>query len=210
MPQSFAITFHINDIVTFNNDLSVPEDLQNQSFKVARINSLILNDFYFNNEVFTCYELVNDNHDSLLLTPFRFEDDDVDKLRVTRCLSKAEIAALFPNGSPENIFSKTANIKDAQTISFDEATLPDSLKNWFGRSYYLDIKETSVTSASYVEYDPKNKKNINPELLLSKHPFQRYSLFQGDYALYFLEANFELPNPLLVTLFLDENCLEKT
>lgn len=209
MPQSFIITFQVGDTVTFSNDMSVPEDLQNQSYRVARINTLILNDFYFNKEVFTCYELVDDNQQSLLVTPFRFEDDVDDKLRITRRLSNDMITALFPKGDAKTLLRKPTNIQESETITFDDATLPPSLKNWLGRSYYLDLKDPDVGSATYVDYDPKNKKNINPELLLSKHAYQRYSLFQGDYALYFLEANFELPNPVLVTLFLDGNCLEK-
>jgi hypothetical protein len=209
MPQSFIITFQINDTVTFSSDLAVPEDLQNQSYRVTRVSSLILNDFYFNTEVFTCYELVGDNQQTLLVTPFRFEDDVEDKLRITKRLSKEEITALFPKGDVEKIFSKPTNINESQTILFDEATLPSSLKNWLGRSYYLDLKDPDVGSATYVDYDPKNKKNMNPELLLSKHPYHRYSLFQGDYALYFLEANFDQPDPLLTTLFLDANCLAK-
>ncbi len=207
MPQSFIITFQIGDEITFTSDMAVPEDLQNRSYRVARISSLILNDFYFNTEVFTCYELVDENQQSLLLTPFRFEDDIDDKLRITKRLSKKEIDALFPKGNAEAVFSKPTNLKDSQTILFDESTLPSSLKSWLGRSYYLDLKDPDVGSSTYVDYDPKNKKNINPELLLSKHSSSRYALFQGDYALYFLEANFELTDPLLATLFLERSCV---
>lgn len=208
MPQSFAITFHINDVVTFGNDVAVPQDLQEKSFSVSRIKTLILNDFYFNNDVFTCYELTQTDDASvrLFLTPFRFEDDDQDKLRLTKPLSDADLKILFPSVDLNSYFRKTTNIKDAQTITIPES-VPSSLHGWLGRSYYLDSKDSGPASAYYVDHDPKNKKNLNPELLLAKHAVDQYSLFQGDYGLYYLEADFEKLNQLLATLILEENCI---
>lgn len=209
MPQSFDVTLHPSERVTFAIDPAVPEDLQGKTFTVFRINTLILNDFYFNNEVFTCYELKDEQDKTLFVTPFRFEEDEHDKLRITKALTPEETRALFPQGDPKTIFRKSTDPDEAETIVVEESTVPASLKNWLGRSYYIDLKDQGPSTASYIDYDPKNKKNINPTSLLSKHTSQQYTLFQGDYALYFLEANFDLDHSLLVTLFLEESNLER-
>lgn len=209
MSQSFNIILHLNERVIFGTDPAVPEDLQGQAFTVIRTNTLILNDFYFNNEVFTSYELKDEQGKTLFLTPFRFEEDAHDKLRITKALTPQEIQILFPQGDPSAIFKKSTHADEAKTIVIETSLVPASLKNWLGRSYYIDLKDQGASTASYIDYDLKNKKNINAASLLSKHASQQYTLFQGDYALYFLEANFDLNYSLMATLFLDESNLER-
>lgn len=209
MPQSFDVTLHLNERVSFSTDQAVPEDLQGKAFTVIRIGTLILNDFYFNHEVFTSYELQDEQGNTLFLTPFRFEEDEHDKLRITKALTSQEIKALFPHDDPKVIFRKSTDADDAQTIVIEASRVPSTLKNWLGHSYYIDLKDQSISAASYIDYDPKNKKNINSQSLLAKYPSQQYTLFQGDYALFFLEANFDLDHSLLATLFLEESSLER-
>ena len=208
MPQSFDVTWKINERVTFNSEPTVPDDLQGKTLTVIHSSILILNDFYFNNEVFTCYHLQDEQKNDFLVTPFRFEEDEVDKLRITRSLTQQEIDTLFPNGQSQSVFNVPTDPNEAETIVFDEKNIPASLKSWLGRSYYIDLKDHGVGSASYMDIDLKNKKNVNAESLLSKHSAERYTLFQGDYALYFIEANLQGSQALRVTLFLEENCLD--
>lgn len=209
MPQSFDVILHLNECVSFSTDQAVPEDLQGKTFRVTKIGSLVLNDFYFNHEVFTSYELQNEQGETIFLTPFRFEEDEHDKIRITKALTSEEIKALFPDEDPTTIFRKSTDADDAQTIIIETSRVPNTLKNWLGHSYYIDLKDQSVSTASYIDYDPKNKKNINSQSLLAKYPSQQYTLFQGDYAIFFLEANFDLNHSLLATLFLEESNLER-
>lgn len=206
MPHSLETVLHTGGTVTFTNDVGTPEDLHHQAFRVHATKTLILNDFYFNQTVFTTYELQNETGTVIRLTPFCFEDDDQEKLRLTRALTASEIQALFPQNDLASLFRPVGNPTEAETINIEHA--PASVKDWLGRAYYLDLKERGVATATYVDHDPKQKKNFNPEWLLSNHSHQQYTLFQGDYALYFLEAKLDAPEPLLATLFLDAYSIE--
>ncbi len=197
----------LNSTVKFTNDESLPLDIRDQTFTVTGIESLLLNDFYFNNQLFPVYELTGKLANKIFLSPFTFEEgDDELKLRITKNLNDLEINALFKL----NTVKELLNLKQEENNYFtiDDTNISDQLKHWISRTYYLDIKDQDVATCSYIQYDSGNKKNLNYSMLLKKYPFQKYSLFLGDYNSFYLEVNFDNNPQMRTTAFLSMSDVE--
>ncbi len=184
----FFLSF--NSKLTLTDDEALPEDIRGQTFTVTHLETLLLNDFYFNDELFPAYELRAQNGGKILLSPFTFEQDDEElKLRVTRDLSNEEVKALFSANTIMQMLD--ANQDENNYFSISENEIANKLKQWISKTYYLDIKDQAIASSTYIQYDMTNKKNINFDLLLKKHVHHKYFLFLGDYNSFYLEVNFE-------------------
>ena len=205
MPKSSAFTLSVNNGIKFNSDAALPQDISDMLYRVSQVNTLVLNDFYFNNTVFSTFQLHNEAGNVIYLTPFKFNEDDEElKIRISKTLSKDELNILFaPNNPKEVLDAVHAKAEQNHYISINEGALSKNLENWVGRAYYADAKEREVAHSFYIDYDSKNKKNLNHDTLLAKHSFQKYYLFQGDYSVYYLEVNFKNDNPVMVTIFLN-------
>jgi hypothetical protein len=201
MSKASAFMLHLNSTITFHEDGSLPQDIRGQTFKVTRVDMLLLNDVYFNQELFPSYELTGYLGNKIILSPFQFEEDNDElKLRVTKCILAEDLKALF---HPHN-FKELLNLKQDENnyFSIEENNVSAQLKHWISRTYYLDIKDLEVATSTYIEYDARNKKNLNYTLLLKKYPFHKYFLFSGDYNSFYLEVNFENEPQVKATTFL--------
>ncbi|MBI2791580.1 MAG: hypothetical protein HYX61_06445 [Gammaproteobacteria bacterium] len=205
MSKSSAFMLNLNDVVTFHDDGSLPQETQNQSFKVTRIDTLLLNDFYFNQELFPSYELTGESGNKIQLSPFKFEEEEL-KLRITKNITMEDLHQLCKPHHPKELFNLQQD--ENNYFSIDDANIQSSLKNWVGRTYYVDIKEQDVATSTYIQFDSANKKNLNYTLLLKKYPFATYSLFLGDYNTFYLEVNFEQTPQVRVTTFLSLSDIE--
>ncbi len=207
MSKSSLLNLTLNSTVKFTDDESLPIDIRDQTFTVTRVESLLLNDFYFNNQLFPVYELTGKSANTLFLSPFTFEEgDDELKLRITKSLTDLEIKALFKL----NTVKELLNLKQEENNYFttDDNNISGQLKHWISRTYYLDIKDQDVATCSYIQYDLGNKKNLNYSMLLKKYPFQKYSLFLGDYNSFYLEVNFDNNPQMRATAFLSMSDVE--
>lgn len=206
MSKSSHLTLNLSDTIKFNQDEMLPAGICQQTFKVTDTSTLLVNDFYFNEALFCCWELTGTTGDKIYLSPFTFEEDETPKLRVTKLIEPVYFQSLFQEQSGNNIFASI--LKDSafdRYISIHEQHVPEALKNWISRTYYLDMKEQEKGSCCYVQYDCGHKKNLNQALLLKKYPFQKYFLFSGDYNSFYLEVNAQDPTQIFATVFLNES-----
>ncbi len=190
MHKAPAFLLNLNSTLTFSNDDALASELRAQTFTVTHIETLLLNDFYFNHMLFPAFELTSKAGTKLLLSPFTFEqDDDELKLRVTRDLNDEETKALFQADTIKQMLS--ASTDENNYFSIADNDLSRQLKSWVSSTYYLDIKDQDIASSTYIQYDMGGKTNINYAMLLKKYPFAKYFLFLGDYNSFHLEVNFE-------------------
>ncbi len=205
MHKTPAFLLGLNSTLTLVDDQALPDDIRGQTFTVTQINTLLINDFYFNHELFSVYEL-SAAGSKILLSPFTYEQDDEElKLRVTRDLSDEEVKALFQAQTiKQMLLAKDEN----NYFSIAQNEISDKLKAWVSRTYYLDIKDQAIASSTYIEYDLGNKKNINYTMLLKKYSAQKYFLFLGDYNSFYLEVNFENTPKVRATTILSLSDIE--
>lgn len=207
MHKAPAFLLNLNSTLSFTEDEALAEDIRGQTFTVTNIETLLLNDFYFNFELFTVYELTSQKGNKILLSPFTFEQDDEElKLRITRDLSDEEVKAIFQANTVKQMLS--ANQDENNYFSIIENEASKKLKDWISRTYYLDIKDQEIASSTYIHYDTGNKKNINYAMLLKKYPANKYFLFLGDYNSFYLEVNFENTPKVRATTFLNLSDIE--
>lgn len=207
MPHTPAFSLNINDSLHFISDSTIPFALTNKH-TITNIHTLVINDFYFNNQLLPCYELRDLSANKLYITPFKFNEEEELKLRVSKPLTQTQIANLFDAKNYVEVLNELLSKADDKDYISINPTLPPELTNWLGKAYYIDLKESNLAEAIYIEYDTKNKKNLNPQTLMTKHAFQRYSLLQGDYAVYYLEINLSRPEPVFATIFLNASDIE--
>ncbi|MBS0288141.1 MAG: hypothetical protein JSR17_12655 [Proteobacteria bacterium] len=202
MHKAPAFLLHLNSPLSFVDDEALAEEIRGQTFTVTHIETLLLNDFYFNHELFPVYELTSAKGNKIRLSPFTFEQDDEElKLRITRDLSDEEVKALFQANTVKQMLNANQDENNYFSIAENEAS--KILKDWISRTYYLDIKDQEIASSTYIEYDAGNKKNINYAMLLKKYPANKYFLFLGDYNSFYLEVNFENSPKVRATTFLN-------
>ncbi|MGD9593138.1 MAG: hypothetical protein AB7V32_11515 [Candidatus Berkiella sp.] len=190
MHKAPVYSLNLDSALTFINDDVIPNELRGQTFRVSQVQTLLVNDFYFNHALFPTFELSADNGTKFWLSPFTFEqDDDEVKLRVTRDLTDNEVKALFQADTMMQMLSANADENNYFSIADNEVS--NALKSWVSRTYYLDMKDQEIASSTYIQYDMGNKKNINYTMLLKKYSAAKYFLFLGDYNSFYLEVNFE-------------------
>lgn len=206
MTKPNLITFDINQELVFTDDERLPAAVKQQSLSVAQIKTLVLNDFYFNYQILTCYELSTADQSPLLLTPFFFNDEEELKFRLTTAIPLEIFNTLVAPEKAESLLSYNKPDNDL-TIHLPQDKIPAPWQKWLGRSYFQDLKEITLSTSYYVDFNSKNKKNINYDLLIAKHPYQKYYLFQGDYTDFYLEVNFQNTPTILTSIILDGDVL---
>lgn len=208
MTKISAFVLNLNDCIQFSDDDSLPQDIRNQHFKVTKINTILVNDFYFNHDLFACYELTDSRGSIIRLSPFHFEaDNHTLRLRITKQANAEDLLKLFHPLNPFEVLSSDPDESDYFLI--EDSNVSKELKNWLGRTYYPDVKDQEMATITYIDYDSGNKKNLNYSLLLKKYPHQPYLLFLGDYNTFYLERNKDNMHDVLVTTFLDASVLTK-
>lgn len=199
---------NINDCIQFSDDDSLPQDIRNQIFKVTKMNTILVNDLYFNHDLFASYELRNSQGNVVYLSTFHFEEDNHElRLRLTKQISPEDLTKLFEPLNVEAVLN--LNPGESDYFSIDENKMNNQLKNWLGRTYYPDVKDQEIATISYIDYDSSHKKNLNYSLLLKKYPYRQYALFLGDYNTFYLEVNKDNMHEVLATTFLDACVLTK-
>jgi len=207
MTKPNLITFDINQDIQFTDDHRLPLSVKQKTLSVTKIKTLVLNDFYFNYQILTCYQLKTPDQSLLYLTPFFFNDEEELKFRLTTTLPSEIFEALMAPDKAETLLNYSKPDNDL-TIHLPQDKIPAAWQQWLGRSYFQDLKEIAFSTSYYVDFDSKLKKNINYDLLIAKHTYQKYYLFQGDYTDFYLEANFQNDPTILASIILDGDVLE--
>lgn len=205
MTKTSAFTFNLNEWVQFVDDDSLPQDIRNQRFKITDIRTILVNDFYFNHELFVSYELTDEKGNIIFVSPFTFEQDNHNfKLRVTKRISAEDLKILLSPLAVHELFSLS---EESDYFSIDDVNVHPALTNWVGRTYYPDLKDQAIATISYIPYDSGNRKNVNYSLLLKKYPAKQYSLFLGDYNTFYLEVANDNNQEVFATAFFEASVL---